>query len=202
MACRFAGVVLSLCQQLKAMAIKGCEIRNPEAGQRIKFLQTTNETKGAFLEMISTYEAKSVEPPSHYHPYQEEYIEVISGELSVRMNGEVEILGPGHQLYIAKGMSHAMWNNSDKPASMRWKVVPALETERFLETIMGLASEGKTRSNGRFGLLQRAVTVNRFSKVFRLARPPYLLQKALFLLLTPIAYLCGCKAEAQAPITD
>src|SRR2546421_8798307 len=52
--------------------------------------------------MMATYERKSLEPPLHYHPFQEEFIEIISGEMTVRMNGELEVLGPGHQLYIAK----------------------------------------------------------------------------------------------------
>jgi quercetin dioxygenase-like cupin family protein len=184
------------------MAIRGNEIRNPKTGQRIKFLQTTNDTKGSFLEMISTYEAKSIEPPSHYHPYQEEYFEIVSGELTVRINGEIEVLGPGHQLHIAKGTSHAMWNNTNKPTTVRWKVVPALETERFLETITGLANQGKTGPDGRPGFLQVALTVNRFDRVFRLARLPYALQKVLFTLLTPIAYVCGCKPEVDVPVAD
>jgi mannose-6-phosphate isomerase-like protein (cupin superfamily) len=179
------------------MVIKGKEIRNAKTGQRIKFLQTTVETKGSFLEMIATYERKSLEPPTHYHPHQEEYFEIISGELTIRMNGEIEVLGPGHQLYIAKNTSHALWNNTTKPTVVRWKVVPALETERFLETLTGLANEGKTAANGKPGLLQIALTANRFANVFRLHRPPYFIQRILFFLLTPFAYLMGHDAECK-----
>jgi quercetin dioxygenase-like cupin family protein len=184
------------------MAIKGSEIRNPKTGHRIKFLQTASDTNGAFLEMISTYEAKSLEPPLHYHPFQEEYFEVISGEISVRINGEIEVLGPGHQLYIAKSTVHAMWNNSEKPSSIRWKMMPAMEMENFLETLMGLANEGKTKPNGAPGFLQWSFVVNRFHKVFRLARPPYFIQKILCLLLSPVAFFWGCKAEAKMPTAD
>ena len=184
------------------MAIRGHEIRNPKTRQRIKFLQTTNDTKGTFLEMISTYEAKSIEPPSHYHPFQEEYIEVISGEVTVRVNGEVEILGPGHQLYIAKNTTHAVWNNTNAPASLRWKVVPALDTERFLETVTGLAHEGKTGPNGKPGILQTALTANRFCNVFRFSKPPYFLQKIIFIALTPLAYILGYEPETKFDISE
>jgi quercetin dioxygenase-like cupin family protein len=184
------------------MAIRGHEITNPKTGQRIKFVQTTNDTKGSFLEMLSTYETNSIEPPSHYHPFQEEYFEVVSGELSIRMNGEVELMGPGHQLYIAKNTSHAMWNNSNKPTTVRWKVVPAMDTERFLETLTGLAHEGKTGPDGRPGIFQVALTANRFCNVFRFARPPYLVQKIFFTLLTPIAYLLGYEPETKPRVAD
>jgi quercetin dioxygenase-like cupin family protein len=179
------------------MAIKGKEIRNEKTGQRIKFIQTTADTKGLLLEMIATYERKSLEPPLHYHPFQEEFIEIISGEMTVRMNGELEVLGSGHQLYIAKNTTHTMWNNTDKPAVIRWKVAPALETERFLETVTGLANEGGIKPNGRLHLLQIALTANRFADVFRLDRPPYILQKIFFLILTPLAYLFGYDAECN-----
>jgi quercetin dioxygenase-like cupin family protein len=179
------------------MAIKGKEIKNEKTGQRIKFIQTTADTSGSYLEMIATYENKSLEPPTHYHPRQEEYIEIISGEVTVRMNGELEVLGAGHQLCIAKNTSHAMWNNNIEPAVVRWKVVPALETERFLETVTGLANEGKTGPDGKPGLLQIALTAKRFSHVFRLDRPPYFLQSILFSLLTPIAYIFGYDAECK-----
>ena len=184
------------------MATKGSEIRNPKTGHRIKFLQTAADTNGAFLEMISSYEAKSLEPPLHYHPYQEEYFEVISGEISVRINGEVEVLGPGHQLYIAKSTVHTMWNNSDQPSTIRWKVMPAMDMENFLETIMILANEGKTKPDGRPGFLQFAFLVNRFHKVFRLARPPYFIQKTLFFLLSPLLYFFGCEQQATMPTAD
>jgi quercetin dioxygenase-like cupin family protein len=180
------------------MAVRGQEIRNLKTGQRIKFLQTTEDTKGAFLEMVSTFETRSCEPLSHYHPYQEEFIEIVSGEISVRVNDEIEVLGPGHQLYIAKNTNHSMWNSSDKPATIRWKVVPALETERFLETVTAFANEGKVRPDGKPTLLQKALTTNRFCNCIRLAGPPYFLQKIAFILLTPIAYLLGYTPETRA----
>ena len=183
--------------QSNIMAIKGKEIRNAKSGHRIKFIQTSADTQGSYLEMIATYERKSAEPPTHYHPYQEEFIEIIKGELAVRMNGEIEVLGPGHQLYIAKNTSHAVWNHTDKETIMRWKVVPALETERFLETVTGLANKGKQGSNGKLPFLQVALLANRFAKVFRMARPPFIVQRVIFLFLTPFAYLLGHDSECN-----
>jgi quercetin dioxygenase-like cupin family protein len=184
------------------MVIKGKEIRNSKTGHRIKFLQTSSDTQGSFLEMLATYEQQSLEPPSHYHPHQEEYVEIIKGELTVRMNGELEVLGQGHQLYIAKHTTHAMWNHTNKETIIRWKVVPALETERFLETVTGLANKGKSAPNGKLPLLQVALTANRFANVFRMDKPPFLVQKIIFMFLTPFAYLLGHDAECNCNEED
>ena len=177
------------------MAVRGQEIRNLKTGQRIKFLQTTGRHKGGIFEMVSTFENRSLEPLSHYHPYQEEFIEIVSGEISVRVNEEIEVLGPGHQLYIAKNTNHSMWNSSDKPATIRWKVVPALETERFLETVTAFANEGKVRDDGKPTLLQKALTTNRFQlhKV-----QVHIFPKNSLHIVDAIAYLLGYRQQTKA----
>ena len=80
--------------------------------------------------------------------------------------------------------------------------MPAMDMENFLETIMILANEGKTKPDGKPGLLQFAFLVNRFHKVFRLAKPPYFLQKIFFFLLSPILYFWGCEPQASMPTAD
>lgn len=87
-----------------------------------------------------------------------------------------------------------MWNKSQRLAVANWKTRPALNSEELFETIVGLANENKTDADGKPSLLQLAVTINRFSNVFRLVSPPYFVQKILFSILTPIAYLSGKRA--------
>ena len=176
------------------MAFKNKEIKNPGTGQTIKFLQTSKETGGALLEMESIYETNSVEPPAHYHPYQEEDFFVLEGELMVRVDGVEKVLKRGDHLHIARNMVHCMWNQSGRKTIVNWKVIPAMDTEYLLETTAGLAHEGKTDATGKPSLLQIALLLNRFSSVFRLARPPFFIQKILFLLLSPFSYLAGYRS--------
>jgi hypothetical protein len=86
-----------------------------------------------------------------------------------------------------------MWNDSDGETVMNWKVRPALQTEYFLETVVGLAADGKTNKAGMPGLLQVALMANQFSREFRLIKPPLLIQKIIFAILSPIASLAGFK---------
>jgi hypothetical protein len=90
-----------------------------------------------------------------------------------------------------------MWNASTGKTVINWQVRPAMNTEYLLETTTGLVNDGKTTANGKPGLLQIALIANRYADVFRLAKPPYVIQRILFAILTPFAYLAGYKALYQ-----
>lgn len=173
------------------MAYPNQTLQNPLIGQDITFLRTGKETGGALLEMEARYQGRSQEPPPHYHPQQEEDFTVLKGELSVRIDGQVKVLKAGDTLHIPANTVHAMWNHSDQPTAVNWKVRPALHTDQLLETGIGLANDGKTNRKGVPPLLQAALMGRHFSGEYRLARPPYPLQKIAFALLAPIAYLFG-----------
>src|SRR3712207_2629864 len=128
------------------MAFQNKTIRNPQTGQEIKFLLTGKETKGQLLHMQTTYQEHSKEPAAHYHPNQEEDFKVLEGELTVRVNAQVKILKKGDSLHIPCNTVHSMWNAAESKAVVDWQVRPALNTDYFFETTMGLASEGKTNA--------------------------------------------------------
>jgi len=176
------------------MAYENKLIHNPITGQSIRFLQTAKDTDGQLLEMEATYNTYSNEPAAHYHPLQEENFTVIEGELTVRIDGQIRVLKAGDVLHIPKYEIHSMWNDTDARVKVNWKVAPALETEYFLETATGLAVDGKTNEHGMPKLLQISMMANRFSNIFRLSRPPFIIQKVLFTLLASIAFLQGYKA--------
>ena len=176
------------------MAYKNKIIQNPKTGLDIRFIQTGRETKGLLLEMEAVYHARSVEPALHYHPAQEEDFVVLSGELTVRINNETKILKAGDKLLVPRGTKHAMWNNSDIKTMVNWKVFPARNTEKFLETASGLARDGKLNEKGMPHILQVALMAIRFSRTFRLVKPPFIVQKIVFTILSPVAWLSGYRA--------
>ncbi len=177
------------------MAIAGKHIWNKKTKQQIKFLKTSKDTNGELLEMLSVYPPQSNEPPSHYHPLQDEYFEVTKGQLTVRLGNESKVLTQGERLHIAKGQVHSMWNASEEETEVNWKVMPALNTEYFLETLTGLANDNKTNESGVPPVLQISLTANKYNRVFRLAKPSYPIQKIVFTLCAPISYLLGYKSD-------
>ena len=166
-------------------------IRNPQTGQQIRFLRTGRDTCGQLLEMEATFAGNSAKPVAHYHPYQAEDFRVVSGRLTVQVGGQTKVLGPGDTLHIPRHTVHAMWNASPDETVVNWQVTPALTTDHFFETVFGLASDGTAGANSRPPLLQTVLLVQYFSAVFRLARPPRTIQRVLFSLLSPVAYLAG-----------
>jgi quercetin dioxygenase-like cupin family protein len=176
------------------MAFKNKTIINPKTGQTIKFLQTAKDTDGRLLEMEATFRPHSEEPPTHYHPLQEEKFSIITGQLTVRINGKLKMFLQGDQFTIPKNTDHSMWNASGLPTMVNWKVSPALNTESFFETTIAFAREGKTDKKGMPNILQVALIANKYNKIFRLSRPPFLMQKILFSILTPFAYLAGYRS--------
>jgi quercetin dioxygenase-like cupin family protein len=176
------------------MAYKNKEISNPKTGQSIRFIQTAKDTNGAFLEMETTYLSRSKEPLAHYHPNQDEHFRVVHGKLTVKMNGVTKVYNEGDEFDVPRNTVHAMWNDSSSVAVVNWKVSPAFNTEHFFENSMGLAMDGKINDEGMPPFLQVAMLAAKYDNIFRLAKPPYLVQKILFSILTPIGYLKGYRS--------
>jgi quercetin dioxygenase-like cupin family protein len=173
------------------MAYKNKLISNPKTGQDIRFIQTGKDNGGKLLEMESTYNSYSKEPPPHYHPHHNEDFKVLEGKLTVRIEGQLLTLYPGDTLHVPANKTHSMWNNSKSRTVVNWKVHPATALDHFLETVTGLAADGKTNDDGVPNLLQAAMLANKYTDVFRLSRPAFFVQKTMFLILTPLAYLLG-----------
>lgn len=152
------------------MAFKGEVIHNSKTGQTLEFITTSQDSHGKLLEMISTYQPHSSEPPPHYHPYQYEQFTILEGEMCVRMNGKVIALKQGDSIDIPKNTTHSMWNNSNSKALVRWCVTPALQTEFFLETLMELSNAGKTGSGGKPSVWKSFQLMFKYRNEFRLAK--------------------------------
>ena len=173
------------------MAYKGKTINNSKTGQQITFIQTSDDTGGELLEMESVFQPHSAEPVPHYHPLQQEYFTVLEGEITVRMNGQLLILKAGDKLHVKKNQVHSMWNHSVNSARVNWRVIPASDTEYFLENGIGIANEKNTNAQGMPGLLQVVLLARRFSHVYRVAKPSYIIQRILFTVISPFSYLAG-----------
>ncbi len=176
------------------MAYKGKTMLNTKTGIETKFIQTAQDTGGQLLEMETIYPARSHEPPPHYHPHQEEDFVILSGAMTVRMDGQLRVLRRGDTLHVAKNQVHSMWNHSDEKTVINWKVRPALDSEYLFETATGLANAGKTNAAGMPNLLQTALLMKHFGDVFRLVKPPSAVQYIVFGILAPLGRLLGYRA--------
>ena len=60
----------------------------------------------------------------HYHPYSEEFVYVVSGELEVDLDGVAHGLSPDHGLMIPVGMRHRFRNVGRTEARMVFHLGP------------------------------------------------------------------------------
>jgi quercetin dioxygenase-like cupin family protein len=179
----------------RGVARAGEVLENPISGQRLIFRKTAGDTDGELLEVESVYTKPSPSrPPAHYHPYQEERFEVLSGRGNVVVDGGERTLREGEVLIIPPGTPHEMWAEGTG-ARVNWQTRPAMKTEDFFETMWGLANAGKTNEKGVPNLLRVAVIAREHSDEFRLVSPPWPAQRALFAVLAPLGGLLGYRAR-------
>lgn len=176
------------------MARAGEEITNLRTRQRMLFLETGRETDGQLLKIDTLDQPDVPIEPEHVHPFQESRIELLSGSLRVRYEGEERTLGMGESVVIPQGTPHHFWNDGNKEARSIQEFRPALHIDVFFETFFALARDGKLNDKGLPSLLQLAVSVPAFGDEIRLTRPPWIIQKAMFGLLAPLARLRGYRS--------
>lgn len=180
------------------MADSAREITNSK-GDRIVFLKTAADTRGALLEMEAHYRPHSPMPPAHFHPHQHERFEIVRGEYHASVGGEERTYRAGDVFDIPPGVPHWMHNISDEPGQLVWQIRPALRTEDMFRILFGLARDGKTNASGAPSLLQLAVIMRAYRDEFVVTSPPPALQSIGFGLLAPIGRLLGHSAVYHGP---
>ena len=151
---------------------------NEVTGETITFLETAADTDGAYTLIEVEVAPGGGVPMAHVHPNQTETFEIVSGRLSMRSGGDTLVAEPGDVVHIHPGRVHRFWNETAYPARFRCRVEPALEFERFIETMFALAADGKLSGRGMPGPLRLAAIANAH---FADTRAPYIpawLQKA------------------------
>ncbi|MEU9303992.1 cupin domain-containing protein [Streptomyces sp. NPDC048269] len=60
----------------------------------------------------------------HLHPYSEEFLHVVSGELEITLDGEPVRLGPGDSLLVPIGVRHRLVNSGPETAQVVFHLSP------------------------------------------------------------------------------
>ena len=162
-------------------------ITNPVSGQTVTFLSMTHEILRTRFDVASGHASD----PRHVHPLQTESISVIEGRIRCKLpDGGDSVLGPGDHWNIQPGSPHT-WTAIDPQVTLRIDFRPAMRTRRFMTRLFGLASAGKVNSKGIPNLLQVAVLGLEYQSEFRLASPPWGVQKPALTGVARVARLLG-----------
>jgi mannose-6-phosphate isomerase-like protein (cupin superfamily) len=156
----------------------GDSIVNPVTGERLVFALTSRDTDGELTRFETFVDPGGAVAAAHVHPYQAETFTVIEGTLGMKRGREKFVLNPGGMAYVDPGVRHKFWNAGEDTLRFRAEVRPSLEFESLIETMFGLAADGKTNRKGMPSPLRLAVIANHHFDVVRLPLIPHALQKA------------------------
>jgi quercetin dioxygenase-like cupin family protein len=131
------------------MIVAGQTVENPQTGERLVFHRTAAETGGELTEFTATIAPGGHLPAPHVHPSQSERFEITKGTLSLRIDGEKIEARAGDVVTIEPGQTHYFSNKTGEDVEFNVEVRPALKIESVIETMYGLAADGKTN---RFGI--------------------------------------------------
>lgn len=176
------------------MARSGDVLQHPVTGERVVWRKVAQDTNGQLLQGDLFAQPGGFVAAEHIHPKQEERFEVVSGRLTVRIDGRESALGPGDVTIVRPGQPHVWWNAGEDEVHVLGELRPALRTEMFFETFFGLATDGKTNRKGLPNPLRLAVLMREFEDEVRLARPPFAIQKVLFGSLGMVGRVLGYRA--------
>lgn len=166
---------------------------------RMTFLTTAAETKGAFVEVEVDYAPAAAKPPLHYHPRQTESMRLESGRMDVLLDGTLHKYRAGDEFSIPPGAHHSMWNPGPERARMVWRTSPAYRTEKVFETLWGLAGEGRLKADGTPRLQMPLIALGFRGEYRAVTGRPFALDMALCALLAPVGLACGYRPTYRPP---
>ena len=179
------------------MIRSGETIHNPVTGELITFHQTSADTNGEAVVIECTVQPDGFVAAAHVHPSQTERFAVIDGRLGMKMGRKKMLLESGDVALVEPGTPHKFWNMGDDEVRFVCEVRPALQFESLLETMFGLAADGKTNKKGMPNPFRLAVIARRHFDTVRLPQPPSWLQRAGLAVGAPVGRLLGYGATYE-----
>lgn len=121
---------------------------NPVFGDKATFLETSEETNGAYSYGEVELAAGGGNFP-HYHNEFQETFTVVDGTLSMLFKDKWLTLEKGESFTVPPGSIHCFKNNSNQKITFRVKVVPGHEGfENSIKILYGLATDRLTDKKG------------------------------------------------------
>ena len=169
----------------------GDTLQNSVTGETLTFLTAAADTDGEYSLVECTVEPDGFVASPHVHPSQTETFTLVKGKLGIKVGRDVLALEPGDTAVVEPGQAHKFWNAGDTRAVFRCEIRPALQFESLIETMFGLAEDGKTNAKGMPNPFRLAVIANAHFDTVRLPVVPSFMQKAALAMGAPLGKVFG-----------
>lgn len=184
------------------MITTGQTLVNAVTGETLVFRTTSADTDGAAVVVEAFVEPNGAVAAAHVHPAQEECFEVLAGELEFKVGKQTFTAGPGERILVPAGTPHRFRNVGDETAHFVCEVSPALGFEQLIETMFGLAADGKVNRKGMPNPLRLAVIARHHFGDVRLPFPPAWIQRLGLMLGAPLGRLVGYRPTYETTAPD
>lgn len=169
----------------------GSVLDNPVTGERLIFRRSAADTGGELVVVECIVQPGGAVAAAHVHPRQEERFEVLRGTLGVRLGRKRLTAGPGERITVPAGTAHKFRNAGDGEVHFVCEIRPAGQFEQLVETMFGLACDGRTNRKGMPNPLRLAVIARHHFADLRLPFVPAWLQRSALACGAPLGRLCG-----------
>ena len=160
-------------------------IEDVSTGASITFLEHSVAEQGAYLLMEGVLPPGIDSGPARLHPRAEAHSEVVTGQASVTVRGEIHTLLPGESLTIEIGEAHSIRNSGTDTLVVRTTLRPPGEFEAAIRTLYEASAGGEPE------LLAVAAVLSYYRADVRLAVVPWWLQRPLLSVLAKISTVLG-----------
>ena len=140
----------------------------------------------------------STAAPLREGTYQAESFAVLEGTVGMKVGRKRVEVGPGAIVTVDPGTPHKFWNAGDGEARFVCVVRPAGEFEQLIETMFGLAADGKTSKKGMPNPLRLAVIARHHFDDVRLPLIPHFLQRVALAMGAPVGKAVGYREVYEA----
>lgn len=169
----------------------GMEVHLSAYGQTLLYGSTRDQTGGARFTAAWAIDARSSGPAACLHPRAAVRIKVHGGRLTMIVRGRKAQLAAGDGIEIPRRTAYRYFNAEDDPVSATLEVVPASAMDMFVLQL-DRSGLGHDERPGLRACLQWLCLATTYDCTY-LAALPIGVQKALAVLLWPVARLLGIR---------
>ena len=159
---------------------------DPIGRQRLAFERSTDESGDEVL-LVKCWADPTGGVPPHIHPAQNEYFEVLEGEMTFTAGREKKVVRAGEAINVPPGTRHAYENRSKAQVHMVVTVKPPADLESFLTMTARLGREGHLARVGPLrgprglrSLPHVALLLERHRENTVILNPPPILQRLIY----------------------
>jgi len=135
-------------------------------------------------------------PPLHVHFHEQEEIIVKGGTLGAQVGTEKITVPAGGTVVIPAGVPHRWWNAGDDLLELRGRVVPAVDLDRFLQSLFAVLNAG---ASSRPSIFHLAHVLSRHRDTQLNMVPPPAIQRIVFPVILFIGRILGKYSGSNCP---